>query len=163
KIDGGDSDALYQLGIAQMKAGKNADAVITVRKALLFVPLGWCEPFGTLSEAYNSVGNAPEAEWAAAMQQACQEQGGVDPAKARLEALTTGPAAPDALVALGLLAEKAADREAASSWYTKALAAQPGNPDATAGLARLAQPSATKAPATDAHSGTTGSQKNGKQ
>ncbi|MEI8082152.1 MAG: tetratricopeptide repeat protein [Actinomycetes bacterium] len=163
KIDGGDSDALYQLGIAQLKAGKNADAVMTIRKALLFVPLGWCEPFGTLNEAYNNVGNAPEAEWAAAMQQACQEQGGVDTAKARLEALTTGPAAPDAMVALGLLAEKAADRDAAAAWYAKALAAQPGNPDATAGKARVAQPSAGKAPADSAHSDTTGSQKNGKQ
>jgi tetratricopeptide (TPR) repeat protein len=134
-MDGADADALYLLGTVNNSMGAPAKGVQNLRKALLMVPTGWCEPYTALQTSYQKLAQAPEAEYAGAMVDFCQKR----PAEAttRLTALTTGPVALDAMLGLGLIAETTSDRDAAARWYTQALAKDPGNPAATTALARL--------------------------
>lgn len=134
-MDGADADALYLLGTVHLQQDANEKAVEVLRKALLMVPTGWCEPYAALRTAYSNLTLAAQAEYAGAMVDFCEQR----PADAstRLAALTTGPVALDAMLGLGLIAETTSDRPGAAGWYSKALVEDPGNAAATTALARL--------------------------
>ena len=157
RINKTDADTLHLLGAAYLKNGAADKAVDPIRKAILFVPIGWCEPYTALGQAYTTLGQADEAAWAGAMSDYClKTPGDVRP---RLEALVVGPAAVDAMVGLGTVAELDGDRAAAAGWYGKAVARDPKNFSATSGLARVAEdpngpaPSAPAVPASAAPGG----------
>ena len=153
KINATDADAWYLLGTASLQAGKAGPAVDALERAVLFVPTGWCEPYEALSQAYAKLGRAANAEYAGAMVDFCKNR--PDAATRRLQTLTSGATALDAMVGLGMIAETTTDRAAAVRWYRKALAKDPGNFNALAGLSRLG---VAKPPAhAPAPSGTTSS------
>jgi tetratricopeptide (TPR) repeat protein len=135
KIEPTDSDAMYQVGLAQLQQGKPAAAVATFRDALRFVPTGWCEPYQQLQVAYTAMSKPDLATYAAAMAGFCGNK--VDEAKTQLTALTAGPAAVDAMLGLGVIAETQKDTKAAAAWYRKALAKDPKNITAISSLAAL--------------------------
>ncbi|MHB1475104.1 MAG: tetratricopeptide repeat protein [Dermatophilaceae bacterium] len=135
KIDPGDADAWYALGTANLKAGAPERAVEALRTALKFVPTGWCEPYTALNQVYQKLGRTSEAEYAGAMVDFCQKRPA--DAKRRLQTLTSGPTAVDAMLGLGMIAETESDRQSATRWYQKVLAADPKNFNASTGLTRL--------------------------
>lgn len=136
KIDPTDADAWYLLGSTQLAAGAAGQAVEAFRRAVLFVPTGWCEPYASLSTAYTKLRRTAFAESAGAMADYC-ETGDAAAATARLEPLAAGPARIDAMLGLGMIAEASANGPAAVAWYRKVLAADSGNFNARAGLTRL--------------------------
>ena len=135
KIEPTDSDAMYQVGLAQLQKGANVAAIATFRDALRFVPTGWCEPYQQMQAAYTALKKPALASYSSAMAGFCG--GKVDEAKSQLTALTAGPAAADAMLGLGLIAETANDTKAAGTWYQKALTKDPKNVAAISALAAL--------------------------
>ena len=135
KIEPTDSDAMYQVGLAQLEQGKEAAAVATFRNALRFVPVGWCEPYQQMQTAYTRMSKPELAAYAGAMAGFCANK--VAEAKTQLTALTAGPAAVDAMLGLGLIAETEKDTKGAVAWYQKALAEDPKNMAAISALASL--------------------------
>lgn len=135
KIEPTDADAWYLLGTAHLKSGTTARAIEALQRALVFVPTGWCEPYAQLSTVYTKLHQVSEAEYAGAMVDFCQQRP-ID-AKRRLETLTSTPSALNAMLGLGMIAEKLLDRQGAIRWYQKVLVADPKNFNARAGLARL--------------------------
>lgn len=135
KIDATDADAWNLLGAARLKAGAPDKAVEALRKAILFVPTGWSEPYATLAQAYKALGKTAEAEYAAAMADFSDRRPAQ--AKQRLETLTSGPVAVDAMLGLGMISETEGDRDAAARWYQKVLALDPQNFNAQVGLGRI--------------------------
>lgn len=135
KIDPTDADAWYLLGTVRLKEGTPDQAVRAFRNALSFVPTGWCEPYEQLGVAHRELGQAGEAEYAAAMVDFCRRR----PAEAarRLKALTSGPTEVRALLGLGMVAESTGGRDEAVQWYRKVLAVDARNTSAITGLARL--------------------------
>jgi tetratricopeptide (TPR) repeat protein len=133
-----DADTLNLLGRAYLATGEPSRAVDALRKAVLFVPVGWSDPYETLRQAYTSLGNSDEADWAGAMAAFAANQ----PREARdaLAALTDGDAALDAWVGLGLIDERLGDSAAALADYDHALAIDPQNFTALSGQSRLATP-----------------------
>jgi len=131
-----DADTLHLLGQAYLGTGDAEKAVEPLREAVLFVPIGWCEPYATLGQAYTSLGRPEEATWASSMAAFCTDQT-VDPS-ATLKGLVDGPAGLDALVGLGLIAEIRGDSAAAADWYRQAIAQQPDDFTASSGLSRVA-------------------------
>ena len=111
-INPADSDAHYQLGSALLKAGKPKDAVPEFRTAVLFVPTDWCEPYDAMAAAYTALKDEAGQRYAQAMAQFCQ--GDAAGATKALTGLAEEPQGVDAMVGLGLIAEKSADREKAS-------------------------------------------------
>ncbi len=140
-----DSDAMYQVGLAQLQQGKQAEAVATFKNALRFVPTGWCEPYQQLKTAYTSMKKPELASYASAMAAFCGER--VDEAKAQLTALTSGPAGVDAMLGLGLIAESQSDTKGAVAWYEKAIAKDPKNVAAMSSLSSLGVTPTAKAKA----------------
>jgi tetratricopeptide (TPR) repeat protein len=135
KIDKTDSDALYQLGLARLKEGSTQLAVESFKQALMFVPMGWCEPYTQLNVAYGKLGNAPEATYAGAMAIFCHKK--TVEAKNQLNTLTAGPVKVDALLGLGLIAETESSNPEAITWYQKVLKVDPKNANAISSLTRL--------------------------
>lgn len=156
EIDATDADAWYLLGTSAIKAGAPARAAEALRRAVLFVPTGWCEPYAALSQAYAKLGRPADAEYAGAMVDFCQQRPGQ--AAQRLQALTSGPAAVDAMLGLGMIAEGQADRAGAISWYQKVLAADPESFNALAGLSRLGAAPPAEAPGSTTPAGDTPSE-----
>jgi len=149
KIDTTDADAWYLLGTVRLKNGAPDLAAQAFHNALAFVPTGWCEPYQQLALAYGKLDKAAEAEYAGAMTDFCQKK----PAEAirRLTALTSGPAAVDALLGLGMVAESSSDRDEAVRRYQQVLAIDAKNTSALTALSRLgtgssAGPSAPTSP-----------------
>lgn len=134
-IDPTDSDSLLLLGQATAKEGDHAAAIESFRKALTFVPTGWCEPYAEMATSYAALGQSEQASYGEAMASTC----GGDRATAtqKLTALVDGPAGTDALLGLGSLAELDGDKEAAIGWYRKALERDPRNITAMSGLSNL--------------------------
>lgn len=135
KIDPGDADAWYLLGTANLNAGAPEKAVEALRRAVQFVPTGWCEPYTQLTQVYKKLGRTPQAEYAGAMVDFCQKRPA--DAKRRLQTLTSGPAAVDAMLGLGMIAETASDRQGAIRWYQKVIGTDAKNFNARTGLTRL--------------------------
>lgn len=148
KIDSTDADSLYLLGTVELKSNDAAGALSSFQQAVLFVPTGWADPYTGMSQAYTKLGKAPEASYATAMAAFCN--GDLDSAKTTLTSLTSTSVKVDAMLGLGMIAEKVNDNATAISWYQKVLKARPGDFTATSGLSRLnavpsAAPSAKKA------------------
>jgi tetratricopeptide (TPR) repeat protein len=139
-----DADALYLIGTAFVATGQTDKAVTVLRASVVFVPIGWSEPYVALAEAYSRSGQTALGSWAAAM--ADLAAGKVDQAEAALKSLTSGDAALDASIGLGLLYESRGDTASASTWYGKAVAIDPVNNAALMGLGRVA-PRSSQAPA----------------
>ena len=135
KIDKTDSDALYLMGLAQLKSGKPYLAVDALTQALRFVPTGWCEPHDQLALAYGKIGSAKQATYAGAMADFCHQK--PDAAKTRLKTLVKGPMAVDAFLGLALIAETESNNPEAASWYKKVLTVDRKNVTASAALSRL--------------------------
>jgi tetratricopeptide (TPR) repeat protein len=135
KIEPTDADALNVLGTAAVEVGAYDRAIKALRQAVLFVPTGWCEPYEQLGKAYRGRHLGPRAEYADAMVELCEKR----PADAsrRLQRLTSGPVAVDAMLGLGMAAEAESRRASAVRWYRKVLAADPANFNAQGGLTRL--------------------------
>lgn len=135
KIEPTDADAWYVMGQAAIQAARYKAAVNALQRAVLYVPMGWCEPYQQLAKAYEGQRLLQQAEYASAMVELCEKR----PAEAaqRLERLTSGPARVDAMLGLGMTAEVQSKRATATSWYRKVLVADPHNFDAHVGLARL--------------------------
>jgi len=134
-INRSDADAMNLLGAAYVKAGKPDEAIVPLRRAILFVPSGWADPYQSLADAYTASGDTAEAEWAAAM--AAGQSGDIGGAMARLEKLVDGDAGLDARIGLGLLAETSGDTAKAADWYRRALELDAGNQAAQLGLGRV--------------------------
>ncbi len=134
-IDKTDSDALYQMGLARVQEGSTQLAVDAFKRALLFVPTGWCEPYTQLNLAYTKLGNTPQATYDGAMANFCHKK--PVEAKRQLNTLTTGPAKVDAMNGLGLIAETESSNPEAISWYQKVLKVDSANASATSSLSRL--------------------------
>jgi len=135
RINRTDADALYLLGTALVRTGDYETAATALRKAVALVPSGWCEPYAALDDAYTGLQDAAGAQYAGGMVAVCEGRP-VD-AKARLEPLTAGPLAVDALLGLGLLAEGQGDGAGAAAYYDQVLAKDPQNFGAITGLNRL--------------------------
>ena len=135
KVDDSDADAWYLLGTLQSKQGDPKGAVASLQRAIAFVPTGWCQPYSALNGAYTAMKAPAQAEYAGAMLDFCNKN--PDSATKRLTALTSGPAAVDAMLGLGLVAETQSNRPAAVGWYRKVLVVDPANASATTALGRL--------------------------
>ena len=130
-----DADTMALLGSAYVKAGTPDKAVEPLRRAIMFVPVGWVEPYQTLAAAYTASGDPELAEWADAM--AAAQTGDSAGAMTRLQALTGGEAALDAMIGLGQIAEVGGDPTAAADWYRKALEVDAESQAAKLGLGRV--------------------------
>ena len=120
-------------------------AVGSLRDAVTFVPTGWADPYTMLAKAYAGAGQPEEGSWASAMALLATKR--TDEAISALKGLTTGPAAIDAKVGLGLAYELQGDPTSAADWYRQALAARPDDLNAQAGLSRVAPaPSSSASP-----------------
>lgn len=135
EIEPTDADAWYLLGTAALKAGAYGRAVKALQETVLFVPIEWCDPYQALSKAYRAQHRKPQAEYASAMVKLCDGDPGA--AAQRLRHLISGPVATDAMLGLGMAAEKESHRASATRWYEKVIAADPENFNARSGLARL--------------------------
>lgn len=130
-----DADTLNLLGQAFLQTGDTAHSIEALRGAVLFVPTDWPDPYSTLAKAYSAANQPDEAGWATAMALLANKE--TDQAIAALKPLTSGQAATDAKVGLGLAMEAKGDLAAAADWYKQALAADPQNFSAQAGLGRV--------------------------
>lgn len=138
-----DADAMNLLGAAYVQAGTPEKAFEPLRRAILFVPTGWPDPYRALADAYTATGETEQAQWAAAMAEAVTAMapggsGDISAPIARLEAITDGTAGLDARVGLGLLAETSGDTGVAADWYRKALELDAESKAAQLGLSRVA-------------------------
>lgn len=130
-----DADAMYLIGTAFIATGQLEKAVTELRASIVFVPVGWSEPYTALADAYTKAGQSEMAAWAKAM--ADLASGKPDAAEPALKALVGGPAAIDAAVGLGLLYETKGQGASAYEWYSKALQLQPENNAARLGIGRV--------------------------
>jgi tetratricopeptide (TPR) repeat protein len=135
RISPTDSDALYQVALAQAQLNKHTAAITTLRKALTFVPTGWCTPYEQMASSFTALGQPEEAGYAEAMNLYCSHK--PTEAKTQLDGLADGPAGLDAMLGLGLIAQVDKDTDTAIAWYRKALAKDPKNITAMSGLAAL--------------------------
>ena len=139
------------------KFSSPTQAVQAERQAVMFIPTEWADPYATMADAYTALREPEQAEWALGMVDLVAKEYGA--AKAHLEPLVDGPAAADALLGLGLVAEHEGDTEAAVGWYKRALELDPDNVTASWGLVRLdagapgASGSPDDAPSTEPASG----------
>ncbi len=151
KIDGGDADALYSLGMALIQTGDPTKGVAALRQAVAFVPTGWCDPYSGLRTGYEALKDDVGAQWAGGMVQMCSGQ--LDAAQAALQPLTTGSMKADALIGLALVAAARGDTATAASYYRQVLAIDPKNTSASIGLGQLGM-TGSPAPGSPAPQGT---------
>jgi len=130
-----DADAMNLLGAAYVKTGKAEDAVTVLKRAIAFVPTGWCEPYQNLADAYKALNNADGAAYASGMVSWCG--GDAASAKLALAPLADGDLAVEAMLGLGQIAEMEGDVATATEMYTKVLAKDPQNSNAIFGMQRL--------------------------
>ncbi len=135
KINGGDADALYTYGSALIQTGNPSKGVAALRRAVQYVPRGWCEPYEGLVTGYSALGDADGTSYATAMVALCQ--GSVDEARQTLQTITGGPMKIDALLGLAAVAEQEGARAEAAATYRQVLEIDPGNTSALIGLSQL--------------------------
>ncbi|MEO8625422.1 MAG: tetratricopeptide repeat protein [Candidatus Limnocylindrales bacterium] len=143
KIDGTDADALDLMGQSLIAIADYPTAVQALRDAVSFVPLGWCEPYTHLAQAYGGVPDPAGQSYANGMVALCQ--GRIADADAALQPLVGGAHTRDALVGLGLIAEQRGDTAAAAGFYQRVLLVAPSDFAAQSGMSRVGT-SATAAP-----------------
>jgi tetratricopeptide (TPR) repeat protein len=135
RIDATDSDSLYLMGVAQLKSGAPKLAVDAFKKAILFVPTGWCEPYSQLALAYGKLGLAPQKTYATGMADFCLKKPA--DAKRELKTLVAGPVAVDAMLGLGLIAQTESSNAEAIVWYKKVFTVDRTNANAISALSQL--------------------------
>ena len=135
RIDPTDSDAMYLVGVAQLKGGAPKLAIDAFKKALLFVPTGWCEPYSQLAVAYGKISLTPQKTYATGMANFCLKK--PTDAKRQLKTLIKGPVKVDALLGLALIAETESNNTEAVSWYKQVLTVDRKNGTAISALSRL--------------------------
>jgi len=147
-INGTDADALNLMGTALLRIDDAQGAIDALRDAIALVPVGWCEPYTQLADAYTATNDATGTQYATGMVALCEKR----PVEAErlLEPLVDGPYSRDALIGLGLAAEDRGDREAAVSLYSRVYATDPTDFDAITGLNRLGAGAASASPGPDA-------------
>jgi tetratricopeptide (TPR) repeat protein len=118
-IDPQDSDALYLMGLAQLKAGAPQLAVDAFTKAVSFVPTGWCDPYTQLALAYGKLHRAPQATYNTGMADFCNHKPA--DAKRQFMTLTKGPQAVNAMLGLAAIAVTNSSNAEAITWYKKVL------------------------------------------
>ncbi|MEI8332832.1 MAG: tetratricopeptide repeat protein [Chloroflexota bacterium] len=136
QIDRADADAMNLLGTALIATGKPQDAVDILRRAVAFVPTGWCEPYAQLTTAYAALGQADGASYSGGMVSFCE--GRPDEARAQLQPLVNGTLAVDAMLGLALIATAEGDDATATTLYGKVLEKDPESFSAITGLKGLA-------------------------
>lgn len=134
-IDSGDADALYGYGSALITAGNPEKGIAALRRAVAFVPTGWCEPYARMIEGYRALGVTDGATYAAGMVSFCQNRP-VDAVRS-LTGIESGPFASDAWLGLALVSASQGDTTAAKAYYGKVLAKDPTNASARIGLSQL--------------------------
>lgn len=135
KINRTDADALYLLGAAMIRSGDPKSGIDALRLAIALVPTGWCDPYSQLALAYAAQSDSSHVEYANGMVGLCEKR--YAEAQTQLMAASSGTAAVDAFIGLGLLAEEQGDYTAAADAYKKALVADPSNFAATTGISRV--------------------------
>ncbi len=143
KIDGTDADALDLIGQSLTAIGDYPSAVQALRDAVSFVPLGWCNPYVHMGQAYDGLADVAGAAYANGMVAMCE--GRLGDAESALQPLVGGSHSRDALIGLGLAAEQRGDTAAAADFYERVLAVVPDDFAAQTGLGRVGAP-ATAAP-----------------
>lgn len=135
QIDSGDADALYSYGSALIAAGDAEKGVTALRRAVAFVPTGWCEPYARMVEGYRATRQVDGVAYANGMLEFCN--GRPADAIAALQAIRAAPFAQDAWLGLAVIAASQGDRAAAVDYYERVLAADPENPSALIGLSQI--------------------------
>lgn len=135
RIDASDADALYGLGRALITTGDASKGVSALRRAVAFVPTGWCAPYEALVDGYRALADANGVTYAQGMVAACR--GDFVTADPQLRSLASTTYAVDALVGLAYSAAQQGDRDGAATLYREALAKDPGNVSAGIGLQLL--------------------------
>lgn len=135
RIDSGDADALYAYGTALVSVGDAEKGVEALRRAVAFVPTGWCEPYQGLVSGYRALGSADGAAWAGGMVAFCE--GRLAESRQELEPLQAGPLAVDAWLGLALVSAADGDPQAAAAYYAKVLDRDPQNTSALIGIGQL--------------------------
>lgn len=135
KINGADADALYRYGMAKVGTGDAKIGVTALRRAVMFVPTGWCEPYDGLVAGYTALANTDGVTYAKGMSAFCA--GRLDEASTGLGGLTSGPMKVDALNGLALISATRGDPAAAAAFYQQVLAVEPKNASALIGLGQL--------------------------
>jgi tetratricopeptide (TPR) repeat protein len=144
KIDGTDADALYSLGVAFDKLGRQTDAVQLLKLAVAFVPTGWCDPYQELAASYTALKQADGSAWANGMVALCNHQ--YDQAEAALTPLVNGSMKVDALMGLGYAAAGRGDNAAALKYFNQVLAIDPKNQSAPIAINSLTAAHASGVP-----------------
>jgi tetratricopeptide (TPR) repeat protein len=144
-IDGGDADALYSFGTALIATGDPTTGIKALRRAVAFVPSGWCEPYQGLVDGYTALGDTTGVAYASGMVDFCA--GRYTDAAQKLEPLTSGPMSIDALLGLALVSASSGDLSAATAYYDRVLAAEPENVSALIGLGQIGGGAHESAPA----------------
>ena len=127
-----DADALYSLGVAFDKLGRQTDALQILKLAVSFVPTGWCDPYQELATAYTGLKQADGTAWANGMVAMCNQQ--YAQALAALTPLVNGAMKEDALMGLGYTAMNQGDNGSAAKYFNQVLAIDPQNQSAVIAL-----------------------------
>jgi tetratricopeptide (TPR) repeat protein len=138
KIDGTDADALDLIGQSLIAIGDYPSAVEALRDAVSFVPVGWCDPYVHMGQAYAGLADVAGTAYAGGMVALCE--GKLGDAESALQPLVGGIHSRDALIGLGLIAEQRGDPAAAADFYQRVLAVVPGDFAAQTGLGRVGLP-----------------------
>jgi tetratricopeptide (TPR) repeat protein len=138
KIDGTDADALDLMGQTLIALGDFQNAADALRDAVTLVPVGWCDPYAHMIQAYNGMPDPAGAAYATGMVAMCE--GRLADADAALQPLVGGLHSRDALIGLGLTAEQRGDNVAAAGYYQRVLAVVPDDFAAQNGLDRVGVP-----------------------
>jgi tetratricopeptide (TPR) repeat protein len=150
-IDSADADALYSYGMALIATGDPSFGVKALRRAVAFVPSGWCEPYQGLVDGYGALGNTTGVAYADGMVDFCS--GLYTDAMQKLEPLTTGPMSTDALLGLALVSAYSGDLPGATTYYQRVLDVEPENVSALIGLGQIGGGAHATAPAASPTSG----------
>jgi tetratricopeptide (TPR) repeat protein len=151
-VDRTDADALDLMGLSLIAIGDYQNAVSALNDAITYVPVGWCDPYAHLAQAYNGELDGDGVAYANGMVALCQGQ--LEAAERALLPLLSGAHSGDALVGLGLIAEQRGDAAAAADYYQRVLAVSPDDFAAQTGLGRVGAP-ATGVPTSAAPTGST--------
>lgn len=150
RINSSDADALYAYGSALIETGDPTRGVAALRRAVAFVPSGWCEPYYGMVGGYNALRDVAGAAYAGGMVAFCE--GRLDQAAASLTPLVEGAYRIDAWLGLALVSAADGDSSAAISYYRQVLAEEPDNASALIGIGQLGGAADASLPPMDGNS-----------
>jgi len=135
RISSSDADSLYAYGSALIETGDATGGVAALRRAVAFVPSGWCEPYYRMADGYAALRDAAGTAYAGGMVAFCE--GRLDEAAASLAPLVDGAYRVDARLGLALTAAANGDSPTAIGYYRQVLAEEPDNASALIGIGQL--------------------------